>query len=196
MAVRRRGRRPGARVRAQDIEPRNPYPFMSWPDAIVRRELEIRRIPFSYRYFKPEWCPILKVLLPDYHPEFTLPDYKIVILVMGQFWGTLPGIIDRDALGKVALESQGWKVVVWHELDIRQRVLQLFSRDLPMLDDPQITGEMIPNPYPLPDFIGKFKQIIAAKRVLIKTTRTTRTRRNKRARRRYGRRRTVRRYGG
>lgn len=169
---------------------------MSWPDAIIRRELEVRRVPFSYRYFKPEWCPTLKVLLPDYHPEFTLPQYKIVILVMGQFWGTLPGIVDRDALGKVVLESEGWKVVVWHEIDIRTRVLQLFRTELPQLEDPQITGEQIANPYPLPNFIDKFKAIIAAQRVLIKRTRATRTRRKGRARRRTGRRRTIRRYGG
>jgi hypothetical protein len=161
---------------------------MSWPDAVVHKELELRGVPFSYRYFKPEWSPVLKIVLPDFHPEFTLPNYKIVILILGTFWGGIPGLIDRNALAKVILEGEGWKVVTWNEIDIRTRVQQLFINDLPQLNAAAIRGPMIVSPYATVNYIARFLAIIGKKRKLIKKTRPTITARQGGRRERFRRR--------
>src|SRR5690606_35314459 len=87
----------------------NPYPWMSSTEARVHLWLEYRQVPFSWRWFDG-YSPNLSYLMPDFHPEFTLKEYKVVILVIGTFWGTVPGILDRNALAQVLLEEEGWTV--------------------------------------------------------------------------------------
>lgn len=146
------------------------------PDAMVYRELQFRKVPFSYRWFDPQWSPQLKAIIPDYHPEFTLPQYKIVIIVLGSFWGTLPGIIDRNALAKAVLESEGWKFAIWNEVDIRRNVGQLFTKELPELNQPRIKGHVIPSPYGIPTYLLEFRKRAGLGRNPIKKSRGTRRR--------------------
>lgn len=146
------------------------------PDAMVYRELQIRQVSFSYRWFNPTWSPKLKAIIPDYHPEFTLPQYRVVIIVLGSFWGSLPGIIDRNALAKTVLEAEGWKVVIWNELDIRRNIVALFSKELPQLDKPAVKGTLIPSPYGIPNYLLEFRKRQGFGRNPIKKTRGTRRR--------------------
>ena len=125
---------------------------MSSIEAMVHLELERRRIPFSWRFFDGV-SPQRELLMPDFHPEFTLREYNIVILVIGEFWGTLPGVLDRNSLAAVLLEADGWKVVLWQEADIRAGVAELMDRDLPVLRHPAVTGATRPNPYGRPTFM-------------------------------------------
>lgn len=152
----RRTRR-GIRLRFPRFEFINPYPHMSEPEAMVHLELEKRTIPFSWRYFDGESVG-LTFVMPDFAPEFTLREYKIVILVIGLFWGEIPGILDKNALATAILESEGWKVVWLYEPDIRNRLLEVFDQELPELRQPTWRGKPRPNPYGIPDFMARRRQ--------------------------------------
>lgn len=118
----------------------NPFSYESAPEAAVQLELENRYVPFSYRYFDGI-APHLKALIPAYAPEFTLVDYKLVIIIVGDFFGQLPGILDQAALAQVLLEQDGWKQVAWSETEIKTLgVSALIQRDLPQLQNPVIKG--------------------------------------------------------
>jgi hypothetical protein len=126
----------------------NPYPQMSAVEARVHLELERRKIPFSWRLFDGLDAPQLSAVLPDYAPEFTLREYRIVIVVSGNFFGTLPGVIDRTALASALLEADHWKLVVLFESDIlNEGIDKLLDRELPELAKPTVTGPPRPNPY-------------------------------------------------
>lgn len=127
---------------------------MSEPEAMVHLELERRAVPFSWRYFDAE-SPGLLFTMPDFAPEFTLREYKTVILIIGLFWGELPGILDKNALATAILESEGWKVVWFFEPDIRAGVDKLFDSQLPELKNPTVRGKPRPNPFGIPDFMAK-----------------------------------------
>jgi len=119
---------------------------MSTIEAMVHLDLERRQVPFSWRYFDGE-AVHFKTLMPSFAPEFTLREYKVVILIIGDFWGTLPGVLDSNALAMTLLEADGWKVVTFYEADIRRGVKELIDKELPELVGPVIRGEPRPNPY-------------------------------------------------
>src|SRR5690606_11930808 len=103
--------------------------------------------------------------------EFTLTEYRIVIIVLGGFFGELPGILDRNALAAAALEMEGWKVVFLNEPEIRTGVAQALNEKAPELINPQITGPPKPNPFGRPDFMEKRRAQLRAQaraRVVIK----------------------------
>lgn len=146
--VGRRYQRGGEKTGTRVGEFINPYSWESQPDARVQLELEARHISFAYRYFNAA-APITHKLIPDFNPEFTLPDYKIVIMVQGSgFFGTLPGAIDKSALASVLLQKDGWQSVIWTEDAIRQDgVATLMDQDLPQLRNASLQGPEIPSPF-------------------------------------------------
>lgn len=167
----------------------NPFPWMSDPEAMVHLFLEEQGIPFSWRYFDGD-SPTRTLLIPDFHPEFTLREYKTVICIIGGFFGDLPGVADRVALGQAALEADGWKVVIWFEHEIRAApVSELARRDLPVLLNPTTKGPLRPNPYGIPTFMAERRQRLSGLALLkaifdfTKQEETTRVRRNRRVRR-------------
>src|ERR1051326_3912624 len=103
----RRGRHEAGRVRASIFKPVNPYPWLPWPEALVKLELQRRQLIFSNRYFNPAWSPLLAANMPDYAPEFTFPYDKVAIILIGNFLGNVPGIIDRTVPQEVADEDDG-----------------------------------------------------------------------------------------
>lgn len=105
-------------LRSRLLEFLNPYPWMSDVEAMVHLELERRRIPFSWRWFDGD-AVNLRYYLPDFHPEFTLAEHKLVIVVLGGFFGTLPDVLDRTALAEVALAADGWKLITLFDHEIR-----------------------------------------------------------------------------
>lgn len=145
-AGRKRGKRRSYRVRAPDFEWQNPYPHMSSIEAMVHLELERREVPFSWRYFDGDAIHF-KALMPSFAPEFTLREYRVVILIIGNFFGALPGVIDSNSLAASLLEADGWKVVILFEGDIRKDVKALIDKELPQLVSPTVKGEPRPNPY-------------------------------------------------
>src|SRR5688572_19288549 len=137
----------------------NPYPWMSEVEAMVHLELEKRGVPFSWRYFDAiELAPNLALLMPDFAPEFTLKEYKYVILIIGEFFGTLPTVLDRNAFGQVLLEADGWTVAVLFEDEIRDDVGKALDSKLPLLAAAAIKGPVRPNPYGTPDFMAKRRE--------------------------------------
>jgi hypothetical protein len=123
----------------------NPFPYMSDPEAMVKMQLDGMGVPYSWRFFDAE-APTLKLLIPDFAPEFTLREYKTVIMVIGGFFGTLPGVLDRTALAQVALEYDGWKVALLLEADILKNPWWAIVDKLPELKAPVIRGSERPNP--------------------------------------------------
>lgn len=158
---RRQKRKRSNRTPTARLEFINPYPWMSAPEAMVHLELETRDVPFSWRHFDGE-APHLTMLLPDYHPEFTLREYKLVIVVQGNFWGILPGVIDREALASALLEADGWRMVVLTENDIRGDINGTFARQLPELIEPVVKGEHRPNPFGVPAYMEERRIMLRA----------------------------------
>jgi hypothetical protein len=129
----------------------NPYPWMSDIEARVHLYLEDKQVPFSWRYMNvpDSEIPHLRMLMPAYHAEFTLKDYKIAIVVMGNFYGTLPGVLDKHALAQVALEEDGWKCALLWEDELRIDIHSTMHRELPELQNPHIRGGPAENPWGL-----------------------------------------------
>jgi hypothetical protein len=145
---------PEARLLGPQLDFVNPYPYMSSIEAMVHLELERRKIPFSWRFFDAD-SPLLKQMLPDFAPEFTLREHKTVILIIGDFWGLLPAVLDLNALAQAILEEEGWTVVTLFENEIRTDLQKAISTKAPQLDHPVVTGPMRANPYGIPDFMEK-----------------------------------------
>lgn len=160
---RRRAQRPRKNVILKGVkklfEFKNPYPWMSEVEAMVHLELEKRGVPFSWRYFNAfDIAPNLALLMPDFAPEFTLREYKYAILIIGDFFGTLPTVLDRNAFGQVLLEEDGWTVAILFEQEIRNDVVKALNDKLPLLVSATIKGPQVPNPYGVPDFMAKRRE--------------------------------------
>lgn len=145
------------RLRFPRFEFINPYPHMSEPEAMVHLELERREVPFSWRYFDGE-SPGITFVMPDFAPEFTLREYKYVILVIGEFWGELPGIVDKNALATAILESEGWRVGWFFEMEIRAGVSALIDKTFPDLKQPAFKGKPRDNPFGIPDLMKRRRE--------------------------------------
>ena len=158
----RRGFRYANRVGAARVEFINPYPHMADAEAMVHLELERRHIPFSWRYFDGE-APLLQELMPDYAPEFTLREMKLVITIVSPYYGGLPGVIDRQALAQAALEMDGWKVVTLFSYDIeRLGADAALTEKVPELAKPVAYGEPRKSPYDTPTYFQESRKRLAA----------------------------------
>jgi hypothetical protein len=114
---------------------------MSEPEARVFLFLKGLGVPFSWREFDGKsQAPQFVEFMPAYVPEFTLTEYKIVILVIGSYWGTLPGILDNALIAQVLLEADGWKVAALREQEIRNDVGKAIFGALPQLAGATIKG--------------------------------------------------------
>lgn len=92
-------------------------------------------------------APNFQELLPNFTPEFTLKEYKTVILLLGTYWGTLPGVLDSNSLAASALEADGWKVVVLWQAEVEADVFKALYTAMPELRTPSILGEPRYSPY-------------------------------------------------
>lgn len=151
------------RVGSRDVEFLNPYAWMSATEARVHLELERRKVPFTWRYFDAkDQAPHLTYLMPDFAPEFTLKEYKAVVIVQGGYFSTIPGVIDRVALAQALLEADGWKVAILFEADILKDVQGALSKALPVLAHPTVRGEPRVGPYGRPDLMAERRKNLSA----------------------------------
>lgn len=152
--------REGGRVRGEPekqknqrspLEFTNPYPWMSGIEAMVQLALEEHQVPFSWRWMDAPAPTFIQLLANQgFQPEFTIKEHKLVILVQGAFFGMLPGVLDKVALAKVALEADGFQVVILWDADIREvGAWNLLIKEVPALGS--IKGKERPNPYGHPD---------------------------------------------
>lgn len=146
------------KVARPDFSFKNPYPHMPATEAKIHLELERRQIPFSWRYFDGDSVQ-LRELLPTFAPEFTLREYRVVILVLGSFWaGDIAPLLDLNALAAVLLEQDGWKVELWWEDEINRGVEALMNERLPQLMNPVFLGRPRENPWGIPDFMARRRE--------------------------------------
>lgn len=124
----------------------NPFPWMSHTEARVALWLQAQAIPYSWRYFNGD-APNFTLLVPDFTPEFTLRDYKIVILILGTYWGQVPGVLDKNSLAAAALEGDGYKVGLFWEDEIVRDVSRALTTKFPELARPSIHGGEYKNPW-------------------------------------------------
>jgi hypothetical protein len=175
MARRRYKSRGGARAQER-LDFINPWPNLPSTDARVMIRLNQMRVPYSYRYFNAD-NPYIKTLLPGWAPEFTLKDYKLVILVVGSFFGNIPSVISQNALATVILQQEGWKVLTWHEVDIVSRLDWLFAQE-PKLRNPVKLGPPYKNPFEasLPNIMEQFRRMRAMRKVTVSARQKVETR--------------------
>jgi hypothetical protein len=134
---------------------------MSDPEAMVHLELERRNVPFSWRWFDGD-SPHLREMLPDYAPEFTLREYRLVFTVAGAFFSGIPGVFDRMALAAVLLEADGWRLEVLYDADIRKGVGQAIDAVAPELVRPSVVGPPRPNPLGNVDLMRRLRERLSA----------------------------------
>ena len=134
-------RKPGRTQRPRSYQFVNPYPQMSEPEARVFLFLKGLGVPFSWREFDGKaYAPQFSELMPSFVPEFTLTEYRIVILTIGTYWGSLPGMLDNNGLAAALLEADGWKVALLWEQEIRNDVAKAILDKLPQLSSPSMRG--------------------------------------------------------
>lgn len=150
------------RIGHRDAQFINPYPYMSSVEARVHLELERRQVPFTWRWFDGGMAPHLQEMMPNWHPEFTLREYKTVITVQGNYFSTLTNVIDKLAMAKVLLEADGWKVVVLYEDDILRDLQGVLEKQLPWLKNPPVKGKPRSGPYGRPDLMSDRRQALRA----------------------------------
>lgn len=138
----------------QSLQWVNPYPWMSAPEAKVHLWLESQGLPFSWRWFDGE-SPNLAYVMADFHPEFTLREYKVIILILGSFWGTQPGVLDKNALAEVLLAEEGWTVVSLWQDEIDADLTAAILRQAPALGNPTIKGAPRTHPLGVPDLMAR-----------------------------------------
>jgi hypothetical protein len=141
-------------------------PQLPWVDAYVWIALTQRGVPFHYRYFSGV-SPMLRELMPDWAPEFTITKAKVVIILLGAFWGNIPSVIDRTALASAILKSEGWTVYVVHEFDVRARGVDTVLNGLTKLRG--VTGGPLKQPFGLPDVMAQFRRMRETSRRYIST---------------------------
>jgi hypothetical protein len=135
---------------------------MSSVEARVHLALEQHHIPFTWRYFDAkDLAPHIAQLMPDFAPEFTLREYKTVIMIQGGYFGSLPGVLDKVALAEVLLEADGWTVAILYEQDILNDIQGTLAKALPWFNNPPITGPPRKPPIGTPDFMSKRRQALS-----------------------------------
>jgi len=132
-------RKPGNSQRHKSYQFVNPYPQMSEPEARVFLFLKGIGVPFSWRQFEG-YAPQFQEFMPSYVPEFTLSEYKIVILITGSYWGSLPGILENVLIAQTFLEADGWKVASLNEQEISNDVGKAIFNALPQLNAATVRG--------------------------------------------------------
>lgn len=147
----------------------NPYPQMSSLEARVHLFLEGLGVPFSWRKFDGQaLAPNLMWLMPTFIPEFTLTEYKVVILLIGTYWGTVPGVLDTNGLAAVLLEADGWTVVVLWEQEVLNDLSGTIFKKAPALQTAAIRGgpkvQLAQYPLSYLDRLRQYARAIAFKR--------------------------------
>lgn len=143
--------------------PVNPYPWLGQGEAFILELLQERNLPFAHRWFPnlAATAPLTAQLIPDFAPEFVLPAYKTVIMVLGNYYGTLPGILDRNALAQALLTQDGWTSDFLLQQDIeRDPAAALDSKfpNLPKNAGGPFASNQLANPYGEPHFLIHTRQ--------------------------------------
>jgi hypothetical protein len=116
---------------------------MSEPEARVFLFLRGLGVPFSWRQFDgqsqaPTFMSVMQS--QNFVPEFTLTEYKIIILVIGDYYGSIPGILNTAGLAQACFENDGWKVAALWQTEIINDVGKAIFSKLPILATPSIKG--------------------------------------------------------
>lgn len=105
----------------------------SVPEKMVMAELARRGIYFEHTP-QTNTLPWKDWMFEDgsnprkWEADFLIPQYRIWIEVQGDYFHTLPGQIETDALRFTYIEAIGWRPIFWWEVDIRTRLQDLFDQ--------------------------------------------------------------------
>lgn len=104
----------------------DPYWFLTGSsiEKMVMAELDRRGIYFIYRAQTNELGGFVD---PSWEADFLVPHHRIWIEVQGEYWHSLPGQIETDALRAASIEAAGWRPLFWWEGDIRTRLHELMD---------------------------------------------------------------------
>jgi len=152
----------------------NPFSNISAADAKMWLTLIGWGVRFSYRLPVSAWtvapAPVmLKALLPDWAPEFLLPYQKTVIVILGDFFGGIPAVLDQAALGQAILKQSGWKVRVVNEFELESKSPGKILAEMGVRGTPGSAGQVLPNPYGIPDTMERFRRMRATAKKYIST---------------------------
>lgn len=164
--VRGAGHRRGRRIRASTPAFTNPMPNIPRVDAYMWIALTQRGVPFYYRWFS-ENVAFIRELLPDWAPEFTIPARKTVIVILGEFYGNIPSIIDTTALAKAILDQNGWTTYIVLESTILARGVDRVVDTFTTIRG--ATGGPLKQPFGLPDVMAQFRRMRETSRRYIST---------------------------
>jgi len=108
----------------------DPYPWVqgTLPEKMVYAELSRRGIRFA---FQNE----INFAIPEidfnkmYRPDIAIPDLKLIIEVQGSYWHSQEKAIEDDAYKFAVYETTGWRVIVWWDFDIVNRLQELVASE-------------------------------------------------------------------
>lgn len=109
------------------------------PEKLVFNWLAARHINF---YFTPYFgdIPFTQDVHERYRPDFILPDYNIILEVIGTYWHSRLGSYEHDYTRAGLLEASGWHLITIFDLDVVQDVESSIVEAVPILLNPPITG--------------------------------------------------------
>lgn len=107
------------------------------PEKMLFAELMKRQVNFFFGFFFGDipWTEEQEKIRPD----FILPDYRIIIEVLGSYWHTRPGKFEYDTARYILLRSAGYEVHLLTDDDIIRNVVEAVNQ-IPQLINPLIRG--------------------------------------------------------
>jgi hypothetical protein len=112
LRVRRKRRQKLTKHRVFTPKWRDPYPNIAGtkPEKMIFAALIARGIYFIYQDSLPEWRSgqFSTLSVPQFVPDFVLPQYKVIIDPFSDYHHTLPDAVERDAEKMAIYTSMGY----------------------------------------------------------------------------------------
>jgi len=114
----RRKRAVGRQWKQQQARWVDPYPWImgTFPEKLIFAWLADRGIQFTFQAEFPDYPGTLTV--ESYRPDFLIEWAKVIIEVQGQYFHSLPGAPEHDALKAAVYEMSGYTPYAFWEDDI------------------------------------------------------------------------------
>lgn len=138
---RRRRRRSGGTFRIHKPKWIDPFPFIPGTEAEKRvfAELVRRGIYFRFQADIPqeefEGSGIIQPV--GYHPDFIIPEYKVIIDPFSDFHHTLAEAKARDRVKKVVFDAAGYASYFWWHTDVIKYGAAQLCAKIPEFDGPK-----------------------------------------------------------
>jgi hypothetical protein len=108
------------------------------PEKMVYNVLEKKNVGFYFGYYFGD-IPFTSDE-EHYRPDFILPDYNIIIEVVGVYWHSREGSFSRDYQRALWLIAAGWNLVTVLDEDILRNAYAAIENAIPSLIHPPTEG--------------------------------------------------------